>query len=442
MRAQLLFFVSIATSTLIGCKSKPDSSSATAASTAASASTAPAPAASAAPSTSASAKPATSIARTNGPRWLRRIPVDDSAASSQLGKGGAFYPAKRAFDGTRSTMWIESAKGPGNGEWLEAKLKKPRKIWAARIDTGMIDFAASKGDLFGQGSHAKKIRLLVDGKEAAVREVAADERSVWIDLDGSAASTVRWVFDEVYEGKDADLAVTEAAIFGDPTEGTLHDPDELKKAIASIDAHLVKSSSGEALALLSKLGAPILGDQVTDQQAHIKLEEVDLDGKPGNEWVIKLTFEYKLPDPQTEPPTVQKRQIHYAVALGAVEGGKLVYLGAEYLVQEGREDGFDDGGTTVSVMPFHAKGMSDVVLRWGFSGGADAARQSGARVFAFERGAMEPLLDLAFSRVKDSTEKVDMREKCGPPCGLEIVVDNEVKSTLALDAKSFVFKGQ
>jgi len=329
---------------------------------------------------------------------------------------------------------MESAKGPGNGEWLEAKLKKPRKIYGARIDTGLIDFAASKGDLFGDKSHAKKVRVLVDGKEVAVRDVAADQRSLWVDLDGTSASTVRWVFDEVYEGKEPDLAITEAAIYGDPSEGTQHDPAELRKTIASIDKNLEKSSSGEALSLFQKLGAPILGDQVTDQQAHITLEEVDLDGKPGKEWVIRITFEYK----PTDPPTPQKRQIAYAVVLGEVEGGKLVYLGADYVVQEGREDGFDEGGTSVRVASLH-DGASDVILSWGFSAGADANRSSGMRVWSFDRGVMEPTLDVAFTRGKDATEKIDVKDKCGPPCKVEIQTDGEAKVSLALDTKSFVF---
>jgi hypothetical protein len=282
------------------------------------------------------------------------------------------------------------------------------------------------------------VSVLLDGRAVATRSVGTNERSVFVELDGSEASKVRLVFDEVYEDKDP-LAVSEAAILGDGTDGTQHDLAELKKTVDGIKTRLDKSSSGEAVGLLNKIGAPILGDQVGDQRCIISLEEGDLDGQPGNEYVLRMTFEYKQPDPPPDPPLPQKRQIQYAIALGALDSGKLVYLGTDYLVQEGRDDGFDAGGTSVDIKPLHRAGVSDIVFRWAFASGADATRSSGMRAWSLERGFLEPLIDVAFSRGKDSDEKVEMRESGTAPSKLEIAVNGEAKSTLAFDQASMLF---
>lgn len=400
---------------------------------------APAPVVSATPSASASAAPKVVKPETrSGPRWLRKLPVDAVSASTELAKGG-FFPGKRAFDGTRNTVWIASPKPKSTDpEWLEAKLKAPKKIWGVRLDTGLVDFSAKDGDLFGENSHAKKVSVQLDGKTVATKEVGADQRGVFVELDGTEARTIRVVFDDVHAGK-GNLAVTEAAIYGDATDGTPHDLADLKKTVETIQSRFEKWSASDAVQLLNKLGAPILGDLLTDQRCKATLDEVDLDGKPGNEAVIRLTFEYKPEDPPADPPTRQKRQVFYAIALGAVDGGKLVYLGSDYLVQEGRPDGFDADATKVDLTPVHKAGVSDVVFRWGFASGEGAVRSSGMRVFSLERGFLEPLLDVSFSRGKDADETIDLEASGEAPSKVLIKVNGTAKTTLAFDGASALY---
>ncbi|MBL8721291.1 MAG: discoidin domain-containing protein [Myxococcales bacterium] len=356
---------------LLHCKSEPKTDKPA---PAAPASTPPTVASSAAPpSASASAPVVAKAEPRKGPRWLRKLPVDSVSASTELAKGG-FYPGKRAFDGSRATTWIASPKPKSTDpEWLEAKLKQPKKIWGVRFDTGLVDFGAKDGDLFGENSHAKKVSILLDGKPVATREIGAEQHGAFIELDGTEAKVVRIVFDEVHAGKGA-LAVTEAAILGDATDGPPQDLAELKKSVETITSRWEKWSASDAVQLINKVGAPILGDLLTDQRCRVSLDEVDLDGQPGNELLIRLTFEYKPEDPPADPPTPQKRMVFYAIALGAVEGGKYVHIGTDYLVQEGRPDGFDADATKVTVQPLHRANLSDVVFTWGFASGGSSNR--------------------------------------------------------------------
>lgn len=428
----------LAASIAVGCKSETKNDKPAAAPSATPSAPATVASGTGSAAASASAPKVAKVETRNGPRWLRKLPVESASASTELAKGG-FFPGKRAFDGTRNTVWIASPKPKSTDpEWLEAKLKAPKKIWGVRLDTGLVDFSAKDGDLFGENSHAKKISVQLDGKTVATKEVGPDQRGVFVELDGTEAKTVRVVFDEVHAGK-GNLAVTEAAIYGDGTDGTQHDLAELKKTIETIQSRFEKWSASDAVQLLNKLGAPILGDLLTDQRCKATLDEVDLDGKPGNEALIRLTFEYKPEDPPADPPAPQKRQVFYAIALGAVEGGKLVYLGSDYLVQEGRPDGFDTDATKVEVTPVHRAGASDVVFRWGFASGESAVRSSGMRVFSFERGFLEPLLDVSFSRGKDAEETIDLETSGEAPSKIQIKLNGTVKSTLAFDQGSALY---
>ncbi len=423
---------------LLHCKSEPKNDKPA---PAAPASTPPtvASSASATASASASAPVVAKVEPRKGPRWLRKLPVDSVSASTELAKGG-FYPGKRAFDGSRSTTWIAAPKPKSTDpEWLEAKLKQPKKIWGVRFDTGLVDFGAKDGDLFGENSHAKKVSILLDGKTVATREIGADQHGAFIELDGTEAKAVRIVFDEIHAGKGA-LAVTEAAILGDGTDSPPQDLADLKKSVETITTRWEKWSASDAVQLINKIGAPILGDLLTDQRCRASLDEVDLDGQPGNELLLRLSFEYKPEDPPSDPPAPQKRMVFYAIALGAIEGGKYVHIGTDYLVQEGRPDGFDADATKVSVQPLHRANLSDVVFTWGFASGESATRSSGMRAWTFERGFLEPLIDVAFARGKDADETVDVTTSGAAPSKLQIMVKGEAKVTLSFDAASMLYR--
>ena len=433
-RSSLLALLALS---LLHCKSEPKTDK-PAPAAAASTPTVASSVASATASASASAPVVAKAEPRKGPRWLRKLPVDAVSASTELAKGG-FYPGKRAFDGSRATTWIASPKPKSTDpEWLEAKLKQPKKIWGVRFDTGLVDFGAKDGDLFGENSHAKKVSILLDGKQVATREIGAEQHGAFVELDGTEAKTVRIVFDEIHAGKGA-LAVTEAAILGDATDGPPQDLAELKKSVETITSRWEKWSASDAVQLINKVGAPILGDLLTDQRCRVSLDEVDLDGQPGNELLIRLTFEYKPEDPPADPPTPQKRMVFYAIALGAVEGGKYVHIGSDYLVQEGRPDGFDADATKVTVQPLHRANLSDVVFTWGFASGENATRSSGMRAWTFERGFLEPLIDVAFSRGKDADETVDVTTSGAAPAKLQIMVKGEAKATLSFDAASMLY---
>ncbi|MBL8721290.1 MAG: hypothetical protein JNL79_35215 [Myxococcales bacterium] len=56
-----------------------------------------------------------------------------------------------------------------------------------------------------------------------------------------------------------------------------------------------------------------------------------------------------------------------------------------------------------------------------------------------ERGFLEPLIDVAFSRGKDADETVDVTTSGAAPAKLQIMVKGEAKATLSFDAASMLY---
>jgi hypothetical protein len=146
---------------------------------------------------------------------VRLTPLAVTASSSfSSGDGSRHYPPEDAFDGNPATAWNNGDGGPGRGQWLEVRFDGPRGVERIRMGAG-FDPESGRGDAFPRNSHVKRVRILFDGGHPLVRDVGNDDRVAVFENVGVTATTVRFVFEDVWEGtRWPQLAISEITIEG------------------------------------------------------------------------------------------------------------------------------------------------------------------------------------------------------------------------------------
>lgn len=148
---------------------------------------------------------------------LERLVPTSTTASSFMSNGRDQYAPARAFDGDPATTWTEDARGPGDGEWLQARFAGPQLVQRVRITTGWNHTSPRGTDLFTGNSHLRRVRLVLGPNTAIERDVGADEREVVFDGLDAETSTVRIEAVSVWPGtRWADLCIGEVVIEGEP----------------------------------------------------------------------------------------------------------------------------------------------------------------------------------------------------------------------------------
>jgi len=152
---------------------------------------------------------------TTGLPPMATLNVVGTRASTEMNTGSDPHPAAHAFDGNSHTAWNESARGPGQGEWIEATLDGTHVVERVTLATGWDHISPRWGDLFTANSHMRRVRVVFSDGTSVSRDVAADQRSVVFDGLGRTTSSVRIVADDVYPGaRWQDLCVSDVTIEG------------------------------------------------------------------------------------------------------------------------------------------------------------------------------------------------------------------------------------
>ncbi len=147
----------------------------------------------------------------------QRLNPTTFSASSFISNGRNQYAPDRAFDGDPATTWTEDARGPGDGEWLQATFAGPQLVQRVRITTGWDHTSPRGEDLFTANSHLRRVRLVLGPNTSVVRNVGAEEREVIFDGLDAETATVRIEAVSVWPGaRWADLCVGEVVIEGEP----------------------------------------------------------------------------------------------------------------------------------------------------------------------------------------------------------------------------------
>lgn len=142
----------------------------------------------------------------------RKLDPREVSSSSEMRN----HPAVHAFDGTHKTAWNESARGQGEGEWIEAVFSSPQRFRYIRLATGYSAISDKWGDLFVRNAHIKKLKVTFDGGSKKIVDVGEQEREVELRDFDLTASRVRFKILEVYPGADwADLCMSEIELWGE-----------------------------------------------------------------------------------------------------------------------------------------------------------------------------------------------------------------------------------
>ncbi len=154
----------------------------------------------------------------NFPEGLDALRPRSVSASSFIRNPTHPHGPEQAFDGDLGTAWNEGARGPGEGEWIEADLGAPHRIERVTFTTGWDYSSERHGDLFPLNSHLRRVRVTFDGRHAIERDVGVDERRLVLDNLRVRARTVRIEATTVWPGtRWPDLSIAEVALAGRPT---------------------------------------------------------------------------------------------------------------------------------------------------------------------------------------------------------------------------------
>jgi len=135
------------------------------------------------------------------------------------------YTPDNVFDGNLATAWIECAKGPGIGQWIEIDLGTEQQLTGLDLYIGYQRVEDDEhGDRYPLNTRPKQIRLVTAGQDLSLS--LADKRDAQhIALDGSPTRTLRITVEDAYLGKDADCSFSEIVLFGKPTASQYEDFD-------------------------------------------------------------------------------------------------------------------------------------------------------------------------------------------------------------------------
>lgn len=148
---------------------------------------------------------------------LTRLVPTRFTASSFISNGRNQYAPDRAFDGDPATTWTEAARGPGDGEWLQATFATPQHIERVRITPGWNHTSPRGEDLFIANSHLRRVRLVLGPNTTIERDVSPGEREVVINGLDAETTTVRIEALSVWPGtRWADLCIGDVVIEGEP----------------------------------------------------------------------------------------------------------------------------------------------------------------------------------------------------------------------------------
>lgn len=149
-----------------------------------------------------------------------------TASSSLAQQGGFTYDANNAGDLNYKTAWVEGAKGPGIGEYLEYEFDpQSARVHEVKIANGYVKSEKA----WKENARVKKLKLYHDGKVYAILNLK-DERSEQVftvgpfgfeyyDLDDDKKPTKSWTLRfeimEVYPGtRFTDSAISEIHFMG------------------------------------------------------------------------------------------------------------------------------------------------------------------------------------------------------------------------------------
>lgn len=148
---------------------------------------------------------------------LHSLSPTATSASSFISNGRNQFAPERAFDGDPATTWTEAARGPGDGEWLQATFAGPQLVQRVRVTTGWNHTSPRGEDLFTANSHLRRVRLVLGPNTTFERDVGADQREVIFDGLDAETATVRVEAVSVWPGaRWADLCIGEVVIEGEP----------------------------------------------------------------------------------------------------------------------------------------------------------------------------------------------------------------------------------
>jgi hypothetical protein len=132
------------------------------------------------------------------------------------------YGPGNLLDGDKATAWIECAKGPGIGQWLEFDFGRERKLTAVDLYIGYQRVENDEhGDRYDFNVRPKQI--LVTTATQSFSQPLEDRRDAQrIVLDGSPTRTLKITVEDVYLAKDKDCSFSEVLFHEVP------DPDILQ----------------------------------------------------------------------------------------------------------------------------------------------------------------------------------------------------------------------
>ncbi len=116
------------------------------------------------------------------------------------------HTADMAFDGKKSTAWIENGDGPGRGEWIKITFKDGQRKFNLSIMNG---YTANE-KIYKINARIKKIKVETD-METKIIELK-DGVMDFQYLGTFTGSYAKLVIDDVYEGKDPDASISEIQI--------------------------------------------------------------------------------------------------------------------------------------------------------------------------------------------------------------------------------------
>lgn len=149
---------------------------------------------------------------------LQHLTPTTVTASSFISNGRDQYAPERAFDGNPATTWTEAARGPGDGEWLQATFAAPQRVHRVRVTPGWNHTSPRGEDLFIANSHLRRVRLVLGPNTTVERDIGADEREVTFDGLDVTTAAVRIETVTVWPGaRWPDLCISEVIIEGEPS---------------------------------------------------------------------------------------------------------------------------------------------------------------------------------------------------------------------------------
>ncbi len=131
-----------------------------------------------------------------------------TSSSTYIGAIGSErrHTADMAFDGKKSTAWIEGVKGQGRGEWIKIEFKSGMQKFNLSIING---YAANK-KLYKINSRVRKIKIETDTQTKTVE--LKDNNLSFQYLGTFEGSFAKLTIEDVYKGKDPDTTISEILI--------------------------------------------------------------------------------------------------------------------------------------------------------------------------------------------------------------------------------------